>query len=166
MWNNQQGRENTSCFLEAWLPFCFAGAIYLPLCRLTPWIFCAFCQIEMANSCCCCSLAIDSLTSQLHVKIFFKYVIIKTNISLQRDITLVLMISYLKSNSKEVASLLGLVLLQPWWWLRISAFSSGFKASDCCRVCYDSVTLLCETVTSRCDLCAPLGSTPRIKAVK
>lgn len=71
VWNNQQGRENTSCFLEAWLPFCFAGAIYLPLCRLTPWIFCAFCQIEMANSCCCCSLAIDSLTSQLHVKIFF-----------------------------------------------------------------------------------------------
>lgn len=39
LWNNQQGRENTSCFLEAWLPFCFVGAIYLPLCKLTFWCF-------------------------------------------------------------------------------------------------------------------------------
>lgn len=37
VWNNQQGRENTSSFLEAWLPFCFAGAVYLTLCQLTFW---------------------------------------------------------------------------------------------------------------------------------
>lgn len=71
VWNNQQGRENTSSFLEAWLPFCFVGAIYLPLCQAHSLLLLCFCRDEMANPCCCCAPAIDSFSLQLHMKFLF-----------------------------------------------------------------------------------------------
>lgn len=107
------------------LLFCWCNLLaFMPTHSL---VLLSFCQIEMANPCCCCTPAIDSLTPQQHVK-FLKCAIMKTNMLLQWNIALVLMFLFLKRRTQRsgkragISAVAALMMIKnicffKWFWL-------------------------------------------------